>query len=362
MMEAFSERAFSAFDWGFDVAARDEPGKRSRPTIQDVAKLAGVSIATVSRVINKTAPVAPKTVDQVQSAIADLNYRPRSAARMLASRRTNTIGLLFPEISGDFFSPLLRGIEAEARENGFSLLIYATEGSGQTSGYGPQPLGEHNTDGVLVFVEGVPEQELVRYDQIRFPVVLVHRSSPAGATIPSVTIENKRGARMLVDHLIEEHGYRRIAFLAGKAGHEDSLWREMGYRESLTAHGIPFEPRLVSVGGFNREKAQAATEEWLNAGVDVDAIFAGDDESAIGVLAALNQAGKRVPEDTAVVGFDDMYLSRYLVPPLTTVRAPIESVGREAIKQLVRLIRGEAADPLVLLPTELVIRRSCGCS
>lgn len=347
---------------GYEVSPQSGSRNRSRATITDVAREAGVSIATVSRVINQTALVAPETVAQVQAAIAKLNYRPQSAARVLASQKTSTIGLLLPEISGDFLSPLLRGIEAEARQNGFGLLVYATQGGDAVSTTRPQPLGEHNTDGVLVFVNSLPEEELLRLNQIGFPVVLIHRSSPEGLNIPCVTIENKHSAQMMIDHLIEVHGYRRIAFLTGQEGHEDSYWREMGYRESLASHGILFDPRLVSVGGFNRETAQAATESWLRGGLEFDAIFAGDDDSAIGVLTALSQAGKRAPEDVAVVGFDDIALSRYLTPPLTTVRAPTEQVGCEATRQLVRLIRGEAVDPLVLLPTELVIRQSCGCA
>jgi len=333
-----------------------------RATIADVARQAGVSIATVSRVMNQTAPVTPETMARVQTAIAELDYRPQAAARVLASQKTNTIGLLFTEISGDFFSPLLRGIEAEARENGYSLLIYATQGRGTACATRRQPLGEHNTDGLLVFVDSVLEAELIRFNQIGLPVVLVHHSPPEGLDIPCVTVENKRGARILVDHLIEVHGYHRIAFLAGPAEQEDSYWREMGYRESLASHSIPFEPGLVSVGGFDREKAQAAIERWLKEGLEFDAVFASDDESAIGVLTALHHAGKRVPEDVAVVGFDDIALSHYLIPPLTTVNAPTEQVGHEAIKQLVRLIQGEQVDLLVLLPTKLVIRRSCGCA
>jgi len=337
---------------------------RSRATIVDVAKKAGVSTATVSRVINQTAPVTSETKSQVQQAIIDLNYRPQSAARVLASQRTNTIGLLFPEISGNFLSPLLRGIEAEASKSGFALLVYATRATQRedtTDTVRPQPLGEHNTDGVVVFVDSLPEEDLFRFDQLEFPVVLIYRSSPSGLDIPCVTIENKRGARTLIDHLIEVHGCRRIAFLAGIEGHEDSHWREKGYRESLKSHDIPFDPDLVAGGGFERERSRVATEKWLKDGLDFDAIFAADDDSAIGVLAALDDAGKRVPEDVALVGFDDIALSRYLNPPLTTVRAPTEQVGREAIRQLIRLIRGDQAEPLVLLPTELVIRQSCGC-
>jgi DNA-binding LacI/PurR family transcriptional regulator len=158
------------------------------------------------------------------------------------------------------------------------------------------------------------------------------------------------------------HCYRRIAFLRGPENHEDSYWRELGYREALEAHRIPFDPTLVATGGFHKGMAQVAVGQWLRDGVEMDAVFAGDDESATGVITALRQAGKRVPEDIAVVGFDDVHMADYLMPPLTTVRAPIERTGREAVRQLVRLIRTGQAEPLVLLPTELVIRRSCGCN
>jgi DNA-binding LacI/PurR family transcriptional regulator len=343
------------------VSSRRRPRTYPRATIADVAKRAGVSTATVSRVINQTTSVSSDTVAQVRAAIAELNYRPHSAARVLASRRTNTIGLLFSDISDDFFSPLLRGIEAMARKERYGLLIYSTQGREVGEENIAHPLGEHNTDGMLVFVNTLPEAELVHFHQIGFPVVLIHRSAPQGLDVPYVTIENKRGARMLIDHLIEEHNYRRIAFLTGQEGHEDSLWREMGYRESLAAHGIPFDPSLVAVGGFSRTIAKDAIGRWLEDGVEFDAVMAGDDEAAIGVLTALNRVGKRVPEDVAVVGFDDVYVSRFLNPPLTTVHAPTEQVGREAVGQLVKLIRGGEFSPMVLLPVELVVRRSCGC-
>ncbi|HOU13537.1 MAG TPA: LacI family DNA-binding transcriptional regulator [Anaerolineae bacterium] len=334
----------------------------ARATIADVAEYASVSTATVSRVINRTGPVAPETEEAVRDAIAALNYRPHTAAKILASNRTNTLGLIFPQISGYYFAPLLRGIAACAGEYGFDLLIYSVqEGSAPREPF-TYPIGDQNTDGLVVFTDGLPEQELRRLCEIAFPVVLIHCTPPAGLRIPSVTIENKASARQLVDHLIEVHGRRRIGFLAGPKGHEDSYWREKGYRESLAAHNIPYNPALVSVGGFNESIARAAVEKWLQEGIEMDAIFTGDDDSATGALAALIQAGKRVPDDVALVGFDDIDLARYLNPPLTTVRAPVEQVGYEAVRQLVRLIRTGEVEPLILLPTQLVIRQSCGCT
>jgi DNA-binding LacI/PurR family transcriptional regulator len=331
--------------------------ENSRATILDVAARAGVSIATVSRVLNKTGPVAEATTTRVFDAIRELNYTPHAAARVLASRRTNTLGLILREISGPFFQPMLRGIEAAASEHGFDLLIHCTQRLNRQPHY---PLSERNSDGLLVFTDSLAEAELERLGRTGFPIVLLHRSPPPGLNIPVVTFENKSGARRLVDYLIETCGYRRIAFLAGPPNAEDSKWREMGYRESLEAHGIPFDPALIRLGGFSEEVACQTVQDWLRDGLDVDAIFSADDESAVGAMRALKEAGLRIPEDIAVVGFDDIQLSRYVTPTLTTVHAPIEMAGYEAIRQLVSLIRTGEAAPLTMLPTELVIRESCG--
>jgi DNA-binding LacI/PurR family transcriptional regulator len=166
---------------------------------------------------------------------------------------------------------------------------------------------------------------------------------------------------MLINHLIEVHARRRVSFLQGPEGYEDSIWRERGYRQALMAHGLPFDPQLVACGGFNDQKSYLIIQQWILDGVDFDAVFACDDDAAIGVIAALKKAGHRVPEDVSVVGFDDIPLSRFLSPPLTTVRAPIEQVGREAVRLLVKCIHEESCLPEILLPIELVIRQSCGC-
>lgn len=336
-------------------------GLPPRATISDVAEHAGVSTATVSRVINETAPVAAETAERVYQAIAELDYTPHAAARGLASNKTNTLGLLLPMIGGSYFSPMLRGIEKAVSQNGMALLIYSMQTEVYQSTRINLPLGEHNTDGLLVFTNSLSDVDLNRLYKRNFPLVLLHQTPPADLNIPSVTVENKAGSRKLVEHLIEAHGCRRIGFLAGPEEHEDSKWREMGYLEALAAHDIPFNPELMSSGGFNEDDARAAVEYWLMEGLEMDAIFAGDDDAATGVITALKRAGKRIPQDIAVVGFDDLPLSRHLSPPLTTVRAPIEQVGMEAASQLIRLIRTGQATSLVILPTELIIRQSCGC-
>jgi LacI family transcriptional regulator len=338
------------------------PTKKQQPTISDVAQKAGVSIATVSRVLNGTTPVVNETAQRVREAIRELDFIPRAAARVLARRRTETLGLLLPEIGGAFFSPLLRGIEAEAQAAGFDLLIHATSHIPHASTpVAHRPLGEHNTDGLIIFTQSIDKNELSRLYALNFPTVLLYQTPPPALKIPSVTVENKSGAQRIVEHLVQVHNHRRIVFLRGPDGNEDSEWRERGYRQALQANNIPYDPSLVTIGGFNEEEARIALQGLLSKGVEFDAVFGGDDDTAAGAISALMQAGKRVPQDVAVVGFDDLPIARYLRPALTTVHAPIEQVGREGVRQLVRLISGQPAEALVLMQTELVLRESCGC-
>jgi DNA-binding LacI/PurR family transcriptional regulator len=332
-----------------------------RSNISDVAKQAGVSISTVSRVLNGTAPVDEETAERVRSAIIALNYTPHAAARTLASRRTNTIGLLLLDIGGEFYTPMLHGIEAVASEAGFDLLIHSTS-TARSGRMSRRALAEHNTDGLLAFTDALNDAELIRLHEIGFPVVLMHQSPPKGIPIPMITIENQAGAQKVVDHLIEAHDRRRIVFVQGPVGNDDSEQREKGYRQSLKKHDLAFDPALTVRGGFDANQACTVITQLLASGTKFDAIFTGDDDNAIGVIQALREAGHRVPEDVSVAGFDDSIFARILTPPLTTVRAPIEQVGRESVRHLIRLIRGEQVEARLILPTELVIRQSCGCS
>ncbi|MGZ9163839.1 MAG: LacI family DNA-binding transcriptional regulator [Anaerolineales bacterium] len=331
-------------------------------TIRDVAKKAGVSVATVSRYINRNTPVSPKVARRLDKVMAQLKYVPHAAARNLASRKTRVIGFLLTNIDNDFFAPLLNGAEQIVRKEGYNLLV-ATYHSDNRDSLSPA-IGPHNTDGLLVFADSLPDEELTKLHESRFPMVLIHRTPPASLPLPSVTVENKSATYRLVEHLIVQHNKRRILFLRGPKQQEDSYWRETGYRAALEAHGIAFDEKLVLMGEFEREIAHEALNQFLNAGEQVafDAVFAGDDNAAIGVINALSEHGYRVPENIPVIGFDDLRLSAFLTPPLTTVRAPTETVGRVAAEKLFGLLRNEAADGVTLLPTEIIIRRSCGCN
>ncbi|MGB8643642.1 MAG: LacI family DNA-binding transcriptional regulator [Anaerolineae bacterium] len=332
----------------------------SHPTIADVAHRSGVSIATVSRVINRTAPVDAATAFRVQAAMHELRYTPREAARSLATRRTNTLGLLLSQLNNDFFIPLLTGVEAAVRAAGFHLLITTTGGRGAQDQL-PPSLGAHNTDGLLVFAHTLSPAGLTACYESGLPVVLLHQAPPEGIAIPCVTVENNAAACHVVTHLVQAHHRRRIVFISGPAENEDSQRRQAGYREALEQHDLAFDPRLVIVGDFDRNVAYTAVRRLLSEQYPFDAVFASTDETAVGALAALREAGRVVPADVSVAGFDDQRLSAYMTPPLTTVRAPTEQVAHQAVRQLVRLIHGQTPEPMIVLPTELMLRQSCGC-
>ena len=335
--------------------------RSSSVTIRDVARKANVSVATVSRYINRNAPVSPEAAERLDKVMIELRYVPHAAARHLASRKTRVIGLLLNNLHNDFFVPLLNGVEAVVRSKDYNLIVATYHASSRNKT--PPPIGPHNTDGLLVFSDGLVDDDLANLNASGFPMVLVHRTPPPSLKIPSVTVENIEITHKLVEHLIQVHGKRRIMYLRGPVNQEDSLRRETGYKSALEANGIPFDEELILNGDFERDIAYQVLHDFLGNGkrVAFDAIFAGDDDAAIGVLKALHEHNCKVPDDIAVIGFDDLGFASFLNPPLTTVRAPTESVGRIATERLFGLLENQPSDEVMILPTEIIFRRSCGC-
>jgi DNA-binding LacI/PurR family transcriptional regulator len=330
-------------------------------TIYDVAKQAGVSVATVSRYINRNAPVSTEVGNRLDRVMAELKYVPHAAARHLASRKTRVIGLLLSTLHNDFFVPLLNGVEAVVSKKGYNLIVATYHANSRNEM--PPPIGPHNTDGLLVFSDGLVDEDLANLHASGFPMVLVHRTPPPSVSIPSVTVENIEITRKLIEHLIQVHGKRRILFMRGPLHQEDSNWREVGYKSALAANGIDFDENLMLNGEFERDIAFQVLSHFLSNGkkVPFDAVFTGDDDAAIGVMRALQKYGYRIPEDVAVVGFDDLGFAPFLNPPLTTVRAPTESVARIATERLFDILEDKPVDGRVVLPTEIIYRQSCGC-
>lgn len=335
--------------------------RSSSVTIRDVAREAEVSVATVSRYINQNAPVSREVAERLDQVMSKLRYVPHAAARNLASRKTRVIGLLLNNLHNDFFVPLLNGVEGVVRQKGYNLIV-ATYHANSRETTQP-PIGPHNTDGLLVFSDGLVDEDLANLNESGFPMVLVHRTPPPAVSIPSVTVENIEVTQKLIEHLIQAHGRKRILFLRGPADQEDSRRREMGYRTALQANNISIDENLILDGEFERDIAYQAMNDVLSNGrhTAFDAIFTGDDDAAIGVLKSLHEHSIRVPDDVSVIGFDDLGFASFLNPPLTTVRAPTERVGQIATQRLFDILDNQASDDVLVLPTEIIYRRSCGC-
>jgi DNA-binding LacI/PurR family transcriptional regulator len=335
--------------------------KSSSVTIRDVAQKAGVSPATVSRYLNDSVPVSTEVAERIQKVMSELKYVPHAAARQLATQKARAIGVLLTGMYNEFFPPLVGAIESIVQQEGYNLLVASRRVENGVDGQ--IPIGPHNSDGMIVFPGSLNDDEIFKLHQAGFPLVLIYQTSPEGSNIPSVTVWNKRATRELIDHLIEVHHRSRIVFVRGPANNEDSQRREMGYQESLEAHSIAYNPNLIISGEYNREVAYQSMFKFLeNEYPDFDAVFTGNDDSAIGVMNALYEKGLHIPDDISVVGFDDLELSAFLTPPLTTVNAPTERVGKTAARHLFNLLAKQEVDFVTLLPTEIVIRRSCGCS
>ena len=335
--------------------------RSSSVTIRDVAREAEVSVATVSRYINQNAPVSKEVAERLDQVMGKLRYVPHAAARHLASRKTRVIGLLLNNLHNDFFVPLLNGVEAVVRKKGYNLIVATYHANSRETSQ--PPIGPHNTDGLLVFSDGLVDDDLSSLNESGFPMVLVHRTPPPMVPIPSVTVENIEVTRQLIEHLIQVHGRKRILFLRGPVDQEDSVRRETGYKAALLANGIEIDDNLIIAGDFERDIAYQAMNLVLGNGrhIAFDAVFTGDDDAAIGVLKSLHEHSLRVPDDVSVIGFDDLGFASFLNPPLTTVRAPTERVGQIATQRLFDILDNQPSDDVLVLPTEIIYRRSCGC-
>jgi DNA-binding LacI/PurR family transcriptional regulator len=331
-------------------------------TLEQVAALAGVSRATVSRVVNGSPGVRPVVRAQVERAVAKLGYVPNRAARSLVTRRADSVALVVSEpharfFSEPFFAGMVRGVSGALAGTGVQLLLLIAQDldRGRLERY---VVGGH-VDGVLLASVHGDDPLPATLERAGVPAVLVGRPAGVnGARASYVDADNRGGARAAVAHLASR-GRRRIATVTGPLDMGVGLDRLDGYRDGLAAAGLAADPGLVEPGDFTEEAGAAATARLLERpGRPVDAIFAASDLMAAGALRALRAAGRRVPEDVAVVGFEDSAVARYAQPPLTTVRQPIEEMGRQATRLLLATVAGEAGGMHLVLDTELVVRAS----
>jgi LacI family transcriptional regulator, galactose operon repressor len=327
------------------------------PSIYEVASSAGVSVATVSRVLNAKGPVSEDARRRVLRAVEVLGYVPHSAARSLSTRRTMNIGVLLPDVYGAFFSEIVRGIDLAARAAGYHVLVSGSHSDLAETSAVLQAL-HGRIDGLILLTAGIGAEWLRRTLPSRLPAVLLHNSEAEGG-YDSIRIDNRAGSRLAADHLLDL-GHRRIALICGPRGNTDAAERLRGFREALAARGVPADPRLELPGDFGEESGFRAGESLAGQAQPPTAIFAANDAMAIGCLAALRGRGLRVPDDVSLIGFDDIPIVRYLTPALTTVQVPIAEIGGRALKRLVEMLqsgREIAKQNDVVTPT-LAVRAS----
>lgn len=329
-------------------------------TIRDVAKAAGVSIATVSRVLNDAARVTDETRDRVRSVVDRMGYAPHGGARSLITRRTRTLGVLLPELYGEFFSEFIRGIDETAKKHGFLTLITSARREAHEISAAVSNM-RGRVDGFLAVSPSVAARATLAEVADRYPTVLVGAGSDVGA-FAALSVNNFQGAATMMKHLLSL-GHRRIVFLRGPTGQVDGGERLHAVREVANWYD-DCELRELQ-GEFRMDTAYDAVSALLQGGDRPDAIFAANDTMAIGAIAAVRDADLRVPDDIAVTGFDDTPVTRFLSPPLTTVRMPIFALGERAAMRLIETMRsGGTAVPAhhEVLPAQLVIRSSCGAA
>jgi LacI family transcriptional regulator len=328
-------------------------------TIRDVAREAGVSVATVSRVFNDRTIVSEGTARQVREVAARLGYVPHSGARSLITNKTHTIGILLPDLYGEFFSEIIRGIDQAAQRSGYHVLVSSShaERSGLDAALRTM---RGRVDGLIVMWPESETDESLSHASLGLPLVLL--SCRGDHETDSITVANCDGARAMVEHLISL-GHRRIAIITGSPRNFDAAERLRGYRAALEAAGIGLDPALELAGAFSERSGYEAAQRMLTRSPRPTAVFASNDSMAIGAVSAVREAGLRVPEDIAVTGFDDIPMARYMNPPLTSVHVDIAALGERAIGRLLDVVQRGATGPhRDTLDTTLMIRRSCGAN
>jgi DNA-binding LacI/PurR family transcriptional regulator len=336
-------------------------GRRNGSTLEEVASRAGVSRATVSRVVNGSPKVSPDVRRAVESAVTELGYIPNRAARSLVTRRSGSIAVVITEppgrlFSDPFFPRLLRGISQALSARDLQLVLLMPGSPGDTERTGQYVTAGHVDGALLVSLHGedpLPD----RFAGAGIPFVLGGRPmrTPAASF---VDVDNRGGARTAVEHLIA-NGRRVIATISGPRDMGAGVDRLAGYHDALGDAGLAIDPSLEATGDFTHEGGTAAMERLLRARPNIDAVFAASDLMAAGAMGVIQAAGKRVPQDVALVGYDDSPVAMTLQPRLTSVRQPIEEMGHEMARLLVDRVEGtESAQRRVILATELVKRAS----
>jgi len=330
----------------------------SKVTIKDVATEANVSYATVSRVINNDNHVKPETRDRIQEAMQRLGYVANRQARSLAGGRTNSIGVLVPDLGTGYIGEIIRGIDAELGLNDLDLILYTTHRTAIKEANYVANLAKGMVDGLLLVLPRSPTDFIGTLTQRNFPFVLIDHQGN-GPDCPAVGAANWQGGFTATEYLIKL-GHQRIGFITGWMDLGCALGRLDGYRSALRTNHIPVKPELIYEGNFFQPDGFTGASTLLDLPEPPTAIFASNDVMAMGVMDAVRNKGLRIPDDVSVIGFDDIPQASLIRPALTTIRQPLEKMGRVATQMLLELLsQAPKKTGRIELPTELIVRDSC---
>jgi LacI family transcriptional regulator len=303
-------------------------------TIYEVSKLAGVSLATVSRVMNNSDKVTLKTRKKVEAAMRQLGYRPNTIAQSLALRRSNSIGVLVPELHGPFFGAMLGAIESELRKEGKHVIITAGHSDPDREKEAIEFLASGRCDGLILYVFAISDEYIENLMKASIPVVVIGRLIP-GIEKNCVSLDNERGGYLATRALIEA-GHRQVACITGPQWKSDGKERLSGYKRALSEHGIDFDPQRVVEGDYEESSGRAGMQELMRSGTPFTALFCANDVMAAGAIAVARENGLDIPRELSVVGFDNVFFTRYMHPKLSTIEYPVETMGRMAVRCVLR--------------------------
>jgi len=308
-------------------------------TIYEVSELAGVSLATVSRVMNDSSKVSPKTRAKVEAAMKELDYSPNPIAQSLASSQSNTVGVLVPELHGPFFGVILSGIEAELRAAGKQIIITVGHSEEKTEIESLDFLSTRRCDALILYVYGVSDDYLVEFSESSVPVVFLNRLIPDKAS-QCISLDNELGGYLATKSLLEL-GHRQLAYISGPLWKRDSAKRLKGHKRALEEFGLSLNEQLMFEGNYEESSGRRGIEHLLARAIPFSALVCGNDEMAAGAMGAAREKGLAIPDDLSVIGFDNVFFTRYTYPELSSIECPVEEMGRMAARAVLRDAYGE---------------------
>lgn len=329
-------------------------------TIYEVSELAGVSLATVSRVMNHSGKVTAKTRQKVESAMKELGYRPNSIARSLASNRTNSVGVLIPVLGSPFHGEMLSGMEAELRDAGKHVIITAGHGEEPSEKAGIEFLLSRNCDALILYVEAVDDKYLGELAREPVPIVVIGRHLP-GFEDYCINLDNELGGYLATKSALEL-GHSELAYISGPLRKDDARERLKGHKRALNEYGIEFKAKLLYEGDFQEAGGSKGMQELLRAGQPFSVVICANDEMAAGALGVARESGLEIPDDLSVIGFDNVFFTRYFRPQLSTIDYQVSTMGRMAARCVLSQVYGQKSlEVQTTFEPTVVMRSSVKC-